>query len=373
MPNPVQLAGIIDTVRSLIECESPSRDHAAVARSAQLVATLGESMFGAAPEMIEIDGVTHVRWSFGKSRRVVLLAHHDTVWPVGTLERLPFDMRDGKLRGPGSFDMKTGLAMAMHAINALESRDGVTLLVTGDEELGSPTSRALIEETAARAAAVLVLEAAGDGGALKVERKGVSHYELVVRGRASHAGLEPESGINSSIELAHQTLAIAALTDSTAGTTVTPTLATSGTTVNTVPENAKLSIDVRARTLAELQRVDTALRALTPILPGARLELFGGVNRPPLERSASEALFAKASILAEGLGMGPLHSIAVGGASDGNFTAGAGVPTLDGLGAVGGGAHAEHEHVIVAEIEPRTRLLTELLVDLLEASKEGAR
>ena len=371
MPAPVQLEHIIDTIRSLVECESPSTDYAAVAGSATLVATLGETLFGVAPERIEIGGVSHLRWQFGAATEVLVLAHHDTVWPLGTLTRMPFAVRDGVLTGPGCFDMKTGLAMAMHAIAALDHRDGITLLVTGDEELGSPNSRALIEATASGAKAALVLEASADGGALKLERKGVSLYEIVIDGVASHAGLEPEKGVNASVELAHQVLAIAALGDAALGTTVTPTLAISGTTSNTVPARATLKIDVRARSAAEQQRVDRALRELKPVLPGAGIEVLGGVNRPPLERTASAALCERANALAAGLGLEALDGVAVGGASDGNFTAGIGVPTLDGLGAVGGGAHAESEHVIVAEIEPRTRLLGALIAELLGESSGG--
>lgn len=370
MSNPVQLDDIISTIRSLVECESPSPDHDAVASSADLVARLGEEILGAPAERIEVDGVSHVRWAFGDSTRVLLLAHHDTVWPLGTLERLPYAIADGVLTGPGCFDMKTGLAMAMHAIAALDERDGVTLLVTGDEELGSPSSRELIEEAARGARAALVLEASADGGALKLERKGVSLYEIVLNGVASHAGLEPEKGVNTSIELANQVLAIATFGNPKLGTTVTPTLAVSGVTSNTVPARAVLKVDVRARTAAEQQRVDLAMHELKPVLDGASIEIHGGVNRPPLERSASSELFEHATALAAGLGLGAIDGVAVGGASDGNYTAGIGVPTLDGLGAVGGGAHAETEHVVVDEIEPRTRLLSALVAELVLEGKE---
>jgi len=355
---------MIDTVQRLIECESPSSDHAAVARSADLVAALGTQLLGVAPERIDVDGVAHLRWQFGASTRVLLLAHHDTVWPIGTLDRLPFAIDDGLLAGPGCFDMKTGLAMALHAVSQIDDRDGITILVTGDEEVGSVRSRALIEETAAGARATLVLEASADGGALKGERKGVSLYEVAVSGRAAHAGLEPEKGINASIELAHLTLAAAALTDTGAGTSVTPTVASSGSTTNTVPARALLSIDVRARTADELERVDAALRAYDPVTPGAAIEVRGGINRPPLESRMSASLFARAARLAERCGLAPLECVAVGGASDGNFTAGLGVPTLDGLGAVGGGAHAENEHALIREIVPRTRLLIDLITDI---------
>lgn len=372
-PSGVSEADVLETVRRLVVCESPSDDHAAVAASVDVVADLGTQLLGSAPERILIDGVSHLRWRFGDATRVLLVAHHDTVWPVGTLERLPFAVREGVLTGPGCFDMKTGLAMAMHAIAALETRDGVTLLVTGDEELGSPTSRSLIEDTVRGAAAALVLEASADGGALKLERKGVSRYDLIVHGLAAHAGLEPEKGVNASVELAHQLLATAALGNEDLGTSVTPTVAESGTTSNTVPARASFMLDVRARTGAEQQRVDAALRALTPVLSGATLELRGGVNRPPLERTASAELFALAQVVGSRLGLGELAGVAVGGASDGNFTAGLGVPTLDGLGAVGGGAHAETEHVLVAEIAPRTQLLAGLITELLNEATAGTQ
>lgn len=360
---------LVVTIRTLVECESPSADHAAVARSADVVAALGEALLGATPERIVLDEVTHLRWHFGETTRVLLVAHHDTVWPLGTLERLPFGVAGGMLTGPGCFDMKTGLAMALHAIAALDDRDGVTLLVTGDEEVGSPSSRGLIEDTARGAHAALVLEASGDCGAIKIERNGVSLYEVVVHGLAAHAGLEPEKGVNATLELAHQVQAVAALGDPAAGTSVTPTVATAGTTTNTVPARASFAVDVRARTAAEQERVDAAMRALQPVLPGASIELVGGVNRRPLEAAASTALFARLQRLAAGLGLGPLQGIAVGGASDGNFTAGVGVPTLDGLGAVGGGAHAETEHVQADELVPRTRLLHALISDILAAPR----
>lgn len=362
-------AAVIDTIRRLVECESPSDDHAAIARSADLVDAIGTELLGTAPERIEVYGVSHLRWRFGSSTRVMLLAHHDTVWPTGTLARLPFDVQAGVLTGPGCFDMKTGLTMALHAVAALDDRDGITILVTGDEELGSPRSRDLIEETARGASAALVMEASADGGALKTERKGVSRYDMAISGRAAHAGLDPEKGVNATVELAHLTIATTALADTTVGTSVTPTLATSGTTTNTVPAAAQLWIDVRARTAAELERVDAALRAYRPVTDGASIEVRGGFNRPPLESQMSKTLFALAATLADRRGLAPLEHVAVGGASDGNFTAGLGVPTLDGLGAVGGGAHADDEHVVVDEIVPRTRLLTEMVAEILRTDE----
>lgn len=359
---PLMLADL----ETLVTCESPSEDVAAVARSAELVAKLGAERLASEPEYLVVDGCTHLRWRLGDGpRRVLVLAHHDTVWPIGSLATHPFRNENGVLRGPGSFDMKAGLVMALHAISATPSAS-VTLLVTGDEELGSTSSRALIEAEAADCVAALVLEASADAGALKLERKGVSMYEVRITGRAAHAGLEPELGINASIEAAHQVLAVSNLGDTNKGTTVTPSALTSGTTRNTVPAAATFFVDARAWDVEEQLRVDKAMQALRPVLPGSSLEVLGGPNRPPLERKLSEDLYVRASRLAVALGLPPLRSVAVGGGSDGNFTAGIGTPTLDGLGAVGGGAHAQDEHVLVDELAPRTALLAALIADLLD-------
>ena len=338
----MDLSLILADLRELVECESPSADLEAVARSADVVARVGTARLGVAPERIVIDGRTHLRWRLGDGpSRVLVLGHHDTVWPMGSLATRPYSVEDGVLRGPGCFDMKAGVVMAFHAIASLADRDGVTILVTGDEELGSPSSRELIEDEARMAQAALVLEASADGGALKIERKGVSLYDVRLLGRAAHAGLEPELGVNATIELAHQVLAVAALGQHDAGTTVTPTASGSGTTTNTVPAAGSFAVDVRVRTVAEQDRVDAAMRSLRAVLPGAALEITGGPNRPPLDAESSAALYERACSLAVRLGQPVPGSAAVGGASDGNFTAGVGTPTLDGLGAVGGGAHAD--------------------------------
>ncbi|MEU9099915.1 M20 family metallopeptidase [Streptomyces sp. NPDC048361] len=356
-------------LETLVTCESYSADLAAVARSAQVVADLGGRLLGARPETLVRDGVTHLRWSFG-TPRVLLLGHHDTVWPMGTLTTHPFSVDQGVVRGPGVFDMKAGLVQMFHALTLLPSLDGVCVLVTGDEEVGSDTSRELIEESARACRAALVLEASATGGALKTVRKGVSHYELTVHGRAAHSGLEPEKGINAATELAHQLLALGEMSDTVTartgpGTTITPTVMSAGTTTNTVPARAELSIDVRVPTPAAQRTVDELMRALTPRHPGARIEVAGGPNRPPLDAESSHDLFALACEVAGRTGLGALREAAVGGASDGNYTAGAGCPTLDGLGAVGDGAHADHEHVVTAAMVPRTQLLADLVGALL--------
>ncbi len=365
MSEPDQLAQLLADLELLINCESPSADLPAVARSADLVAEIGERILGVAAETLVIDGCTHLRWRLGHGdRRVLLLAHHDTVWPLGSLRTHPYSVVDGVLRGPGSFDMLVGLVMALYAIAALDGPT-VTLLVTGDEEIGSTTSRALIEQEADGCVAALVLEPSADGGALKIRRKGTSWYQIGIRGRAAHAGLEPEKGVNAGVELAHQVLALTALGVPELGTTVVPTVLSAGTTPNTVPADAKITVDVRAWSRDEQVRVDEAIKARQSVDERASLIIEGGPNRPPLDRDASDALFGLASRIADELGLGPLSSAEVGGGSDGNFTAGVGVPTLDGLGAVGGGAHADHEHAVVAAIPGRTMLVTALIDRLL--------
>jgi glutamate carboxypeptidase len=361
-----RLPAILTDIEALVRCESPSAAAAAVAESADLVAAVGQRHLGTAPQLLVIDGCPHLRWRFGTGEpRVLVLAHHDTVWPLGSLETHPFSVTDGVLRGPGCFDMKAGLVLALHALAALGVPDGVTLLVTGDEELGSPSSRGLIEAEAALCRAALVLEASADGGALKTARKGVSLYQVRAVGRAAHAGLEPERGVNATVELAHQVLAVAGLSDAALGTTVTPTALTSGTVTNTVPAAGVFSVDARMWSAAEQARVHAAMSSLLPVVPDAVLEISGGPNRPPLAESSSARLFSLASSVAAALGLAPLTRASVGGASDGNFTAGVGTPTLDGLGAVGGGAHADHEHVLVDALPGRAALLAALVSELL--------
>lgn len=355
----------LDALGALVEAESPSTDPEACRRCADVLADLGAERLGAPAERLEAGASPALRWRFGGPTRVLLVGHLDTVWPLGTLADIPFRVEGDRATGPGVFDMKAGLVQAFLALGALESLDGVTLLVTSDEEIGSPGSRALIEAEATGAAAALVLEPSADG-ALKSARKGVSLYTLHVRGRAAHAGLEPERGVNALVELANQVPRIAALSAVDVGTTVTPTVAAAGTTTNTVPDAAWVHIDARAASVAEQERVDRAMRSLDPVLSGAELVVEGGPNRPPLPEEASAGLVAAAQRLAASVGVDGLRAVAVGGGSDGNFTAGVGTPTLDGLGAVGGGAHARDEWTDLSAMAPRAALVAALVRELLE-------
>jgi glutamate carboxypeptidase len=353
-------ADLLADLEPLVRCESPSADVAALHRCADLVADLGAARLGAPAVRDEAGGKPVLR--FGPADApVLLLAHLDTVHPVGTLDRVPYQLADSRITGPGVFDMKAGLVMALHALAARP--EAAALLVTSDEEIGSPDSRAVIEAAARGASAVLVLEASS-GGRLKTARKGVSNYVLELRGRAAHAGLEPEKGANACMALAHVVLGTAALADPAAGTTVTPTVASAGTTANTVPDRAELALDVRAATAAEQQRVDDGLRALGTGVDDVALVVHGGINRPPLPTTASDRLFGLAQRAAAELGLGPIEGEQVGGGSDGNFTAALGVDTLDGLGAVGAGAHTEHEWADASALAERTALLIRL-IDLI--------
>ena len=343
----------------LVNVESPSHDVAAITRSAEAVAGLIADWLGRPAQLVDGPSGPHVHWSGGGPPRVLVLGHHDTVFPIGTLAERPFEFDGDRATGPGVFDMKTGIVQAIHAVASLDDASGVELLFSSDEEIGSATSRALIEERALACGAVLVLEPAADNGALKTGRKGVGTFEVIVRGRAAHAGLEPEKGVNALIEAAHQVLVIAGFGSAEHGTTVTPTVATVGTAENVVPAEARFKVDVRVEERGEKERVEAAMAALTPVDPDATIEVLGAINRPPMPESASARLFPLA------LRIDPsVVGVAVGGGSDGNFTAAVGVPTLDGLGAVGGGAHSDHEYVEVAAIPGRIRLLAGLLRQL---------
>ena len=289
-------AALLEDVAELVSCESPSEDLQATARCADVLADVAQRRTRLQPERIEVDGRVHLRWQVGRPR-VVLLGHLDTVWPMGTLARWPFVIEGDRMTGPGVFDMKFGLVQMLAAVQSLDDADGVTMLVTSDEEVGSTSSQALIEDTCRGAQAVLVLEPSADG-ALKVARKGVGMFRLDIVGKAAHAGLEPHNGINASIEAAHAILAAAAVARPEVGTTVTPTVVASGTTVNTVPAVANVAVDVRAETAAELQRVEQALSGLASTLPGASVKLVTRSLRQPLERVMSAELFARAQQLA---------------------------------------------------------------------------
>ncbi|MFJ7336350.1 M20 family metallopeptidase [Streptomyces sp. NPDC101116] len=347
---------MLDDLRTLVETESPSRQVEALDASARAVVGIIDGRLGGRAELVPSEAGPHVRWSGGGEPKLLILGHHDTVFPLGTLKRRPFKVEDGRVTGPGVFDMLGGLVQAIHGLALLDDLSGVEILVTADEEVGSRASRALIEERALACGAVLVFEGAADGGALKTGRKGCGTFEVTITGRASHAGLEPAAGVNALIEAAHQVLDIAALSRPESGTTVTPTVASAGTQDNVIPACATVSVDVRVESLQEKERVEAAFAALAPHVEGAVISVRGGVGRPPMPEAASKQLMALARSLQPGI-----EGKAVGGGSDGNFTAALGVPTLDGLGAVGGGAHADHEYLLIDAMAERARFVAGLV------------
>ncbi|RKT02823.1 glutamate carboxypeptidase [Streptomyces sp. 3211.6] len=355
----VSVDAMIEDLRTLVEVESPSRDVAALAASAKAVAGIIEHRLGGHAVLVESEAGPHVHWSGGGEPKVLLLGHHDTVFPLGTLERRPFTVADGRVTGPGVFDMLGGIVQAVHGLATLADRSGVEILMTADEEVGSRSSRALLEERALACGAVLVLEGAADGGGLKTGRKGCGAFQVSIAGRASHAGLEPAAGINALVEAAHQVLDITAFGRPEAGTTVTPTVAAAGTLENVVPAEATVVVDVRVESAEERERVESAFAGLAPHLPGARITVEGSITRPPMPESAATGLFAVAQRLLPGI-----EGRAVGGGSDGNFTAALGVATLDGLGAVGGGAHADHEYLLIGSMAERAHLVAGLVATL---------
>lgn len=359
----VDVDAMLDDLRTLVEVESPSRHLDALAVSATTVAGLLEARLGGTAALVDGPAGPHVHWTGGGEPRVLILGHHDTVFPLGTLERRPFRVEDGRATGPGVFDMLGGIVQVVHGLATLEDRSGVEVLLTADEEVGSWTSRSLIRERALACGAVLVAEGAAPDGALKVARHGCGTFGVTIEGRASHAGLEPEAGVNALVEAAHQVLHIASFGRAELGTSVTPTVASAGTTDNVVPAEARLTVDVRVETTEEQERVEAAFAGLEPQLDGARITVEGSVDRPPMSASASAELFALAGRLLPGVA-----GAAVAGGSDGNLTAAAGVPTLDGLGAVGGGAHADHEYVMV-DAMPERALLVAGLVESIVASR----
>lgn len=353
-----KLPDMLDRFRLLVDCESPSNDQRGLELCASLIQPWLSEALGRSARKECVGENVHIL-AEAPEPRVLILGHFDTVWPVGTTADWPFSITDGIATGPGTFDMKGGIIQAIAAIELLADPTHVSVLLTSDEEVGSLSSRPLIEEQARKAGAVLVCEPSADGGAVKIGRKGIANYRVTVAGRAAHAGLEPELGVNAGVELAHQILAIVDL--GSGETSVVPTVLAAGTTVNTVPESAQCAVDARSWTMPDLERVDREMAALVARMPGASVRVSGGIDRPPFEETSSRDLFREAASAARGLGFAPLQAVRSGGASDGNLTAAIGVPTLDGLGAVGGHPHARNEHVDVDAMPERVALLAVLL------------
>jgi glutamate carboxypeptidase len=358
---------IVSTIRELVEIESPSDNKAAADRMAEFIAgrfseSGGEIRFHRAPHF-----GNHLQVDFGgkSAKSILLLGHYDTVYPLGTLAAMPCRVASNKLTGPGVLDMKSGIALMLHAVAALRdwhTLRPVTVLLVSDEEVGSESSRRITEALAKRAAAVLVLEPSyGRQGALKTARKGVGDYTVGVTGKASHAGLDFRKGVNAIRELARQIEKISNLTDLKKGLTVNVGIVSGGSRTNVVPAEASAQVDVRIARMKDASGIDKKMRSLRPFNRKCKIEISGGINRPPMERTAGvAALYAQARDIARELGW-KLGEAAVGGGSDGNFTAGLGIPTLDGLGGVGDGAHASHEHILISELPRRAALITALI------------
>ena len=361
---------LLEFIEALVAIESPSDDPAAVNRCGAELASRLAALGGAITRVPSATAGDHLRTSFGKGpRQILLLGHFDTVWPIGQLGQMPLKRAGGRLHGPGVFDMKAGIGLAALATRAVMDAGGldgcqVVMLWTTDEEIGSTTSRALIEAEAQRSAAVLVFEPSLPGGALKTSRKGVGQFEMLVRGVSAHAGLDPGKGISAVRELARQILAIDDLQDPARGVTVTVGVIAGGTRANVVPAEARAIIDARVVTRADAERLERTIKALAPHIKGATVSVTGGFDRPPLERTADVVqLFEQAQLVAKDLGL-TLEEGSAGGGSDGNFTAALGVPTVDGFGAVGDGAHALHEHVEIDALAPRAAVIAGLLARL---------
>lgn len=367
-------------LKRFVLCESPTDSKPAVDRFGRLVAAEWEKRGAKIEFHPHKRAGNHVRVAWpailahragisARAGQILVLGHLDTVYDLGTIKKMPFHFSRGRAFGPGIFDMKGGLVIALFAAEALAHaawlpRRRVVFLWTSDEETGSKTSREAIEREARRSMAVLVLEPAnGPKGKLKTRRKAVGTAELIINGRAAHAGLDPGAGVNAVHELALQAARLTRLNNPRRGITVNSTIAQGGTRSNVIPADARLTIDLRAETVADMRRIEGKLKNLRPILPGARVAVQGGFSRPPLERRASAALFSHAQELGHQLGFSVDECLA-GGGSDGNFTAALGVPTLDGLGAVGEGAHSPDEHVIISALPDRAALLAGLLASL---------
>jgi glutamate carboxypeptidase len=361
---------LLETIEALVSLESPTTDKAAVDRCGHALAARLEAIGGRISRLPRVDRGDHLLAEFGcGTSQILLLGHFDTVWPVGQLERMPLVRSNGRLHGPGVFDMKAGIAIGMLATRALletgvSLRHRIVMLWTTDEEVGSATSRAAIEEEAGRSDAVLVLEPSLPGGAVKTARKGCGEYELRVRGVAAHAGIDPSKGASAIHELARQIVLVQKLQDLDRGISVNVGTISGGTRTNVVAEEARAVVDVRAPTQADAARVDAAFRALKAVDERTAVSVTGGLDRPPLERTAQVArLYQHASEVGRELGQA-LREGSTGGGSDGNFTAALGVATLDGLGAVGDGAHALHEHVEIESLPDRAALVAGLIATL---------
>lgn len=371
----VRQAAMVKLLGEFVRCESPSHDKAAVDRCGLLVAREWKQRGANVRILRQAERGNHVRaeiW-LGKGKpagQLMVLGHLDTVYPLGTLAKMPFRVAGGRAWGPGTFDMKGGLVLGLFAVDALRAAriaaaKRFVFLWTSDEEIGSESSRRAIEQEARRSDAVLVLEPAfGTDGRLKTQRKGVGGAEIIVTGRSAHAGIDPEKGVNAVHELALQIERLMRLNDPGRGITVQTTVVSGGTLTNVVPEHAQASVDIRYARLADAARLNRKLRDVRPVLKGARVELRRTGDRPPLERSASvRKLFAHAQSLMREMGL-PLDEASTGGGSDGSFTAALGVPTLDGLGAVGDGAHSPREHVLIQALPERAALIAGLLATL---------
>jgi len=365
---------MLDTLEELVKRESPSTDKAAADAYAEALAARFD-VLGAKTTLIfnETNGA-QLKVEFGSAQGQankpgLLLCHYDTVWPLGTIDRMPFRIEADKAFGPGIYDMKASHAMIEYAMRAIQEIGmllprPVELLFTSDEEIGSLTSRELIEERALQAEYVLVLEPPTAEGSLKTARKGVGGFYLQVKGRASHAGSQPELGISAINELAHQILAVQGFADLEKGTTINTGVVQGGTRSNVIAAQAEAEIDVRAWTPEEAERIERAMKELQPNTPEAVLVVEGGFDRPPLVRTESIAdLFYQVKEIGSRLGF-DLEEGSTGGGSDGNFTAALGVPTLDGMGAMGDGAHADHEHILISQLTARTSLLAATLLSL---------
>jgi glutamate carboxypeptidase len=368
-----QLKNMLGTLNTFVCSESPSTEKPAADRCAHVIADEWRKRPVQLQLMEQKHRGAHLRISYtqGKTKprsQLLVLGHYDTVYATGTLPKMPFRIRNAKAFGPGAFDMKGGIVQALFALDAIHHCGAaltkkIIFLWTSDEEIGSESSRKLLEAEASRSDAVFVLEPSlGPKGLLKTARKGVGEAEVLVHGRASHAGLAPEKGVNAIHELALQVARINEWNDLPRGISLNAGLVSGGTRPNVIPDRAKAVFDLRALRLADMHKIDQKLRALRPILPGAKLEVRGGFNRPPLERKYSAELFARAKSLGKKMGLRISEGTA-GGGSDGNLTAALGIPTLDGLGAVGDGAHSPEEHIVARTMPERSALLAALLIN----------